>query len=115
MGIRWTEEEYEEFIRKYARDNRAAVSDADLERAAGDAATPKDESKEVHPRYRIGVHHRSRRLADATGRSHKAAVDGIVLGGIFGDDSPDWVTEISETFEKAKVEETIIEVWEVKE
>ena len=54
--------------------------------------------------------HRSRRLADATGRCHKFAVDGLVRSGILPDDSPAYLQEIRETFKQRKNDETVIEV-----
>ena len=110
MSLRITEEEYAALL---ARQNRAAVRPANAKQVGRDAAAPAAKAKEVHSRVRIRVHHRTRRLADATGRSHKAAVDGIVRGGILIDDSPKFVEKISETFEQSKIEETIIEVWEI--
>lgn len=111
MGVRFTQEEYEAYL---ARHNRSAVRAANSKPARCDEAAPAVKAKEVHSRVRINVHHRTRRLADATGRSHKAAVDGIVRGGILVDDSPKFVEQISETFEQSKVEETIIIVEIVK-
>ena len=104
----WTEEELAAYL---ARFHRAAVRAPDLESNPGDGHAPKDAPEEVHQRFNIVVHHRSRRLADATGRSHKAAVDGIVRGGLLPDDSPVYVKEIKETFEQRNNEETIVEIW----
>jgi hypothetical protein len=105
----WTEEELAAYL---ARFNRAAVRASDVESNPGDEHAPKDAPEKVHTRFSMVIHHRSRRLADATGRSHKAAVDGIVGGGLLPDDSPVYVKEIKETFEQRNNEETIIELWE---
>lgn len=112
MSIRWTEEEYAEWLRENRRSTaiNPAVPTAHVERDPGHESPRADEAQEVHPRFRIRIHHRSRRLADATGRSHKAAVDGIVRGGILRDDSPRFLAEIVETYEKAGVDETVITV-----
>jgi hypothetical protein len=104
----WTEAELAAYL---ARFNRAAVRAPDLESNPGDGHAPKDAPEKVCQRFNIVVHHRSRRLADATGRSHKAAVDGIVRGGLLPDDSPVYVKEIKETFEQRNNEETVIEIW----
>ena len=109
-GVRWTDEQYRAYL---AGAHRAAVCAPDPEPPRRAAAKAKAAAKEVHPRFRIAIHHRTRRLSDCTGRSHKAAVDGIVRGGILGDDSPEWVESITETYERAEEEQTVIEVWEI--
>lgn len=106
----WTEEDLQTYL---ARFHRPAVSVADVEPDLGDESPREDEAKEIHPRFSITIHHRSRRLADATGRSHKACVDGIVRGGLLPDDSPVYVAEIKETFERRNNEETIVELWQL--
>src|SRR6185369_8741121 len=108
-GIRLTEEEYAAIV---ARLNRPAVRAADAKPARRAVTAPADEVKEIHSRYRIAIHHRTRRLADATGRSHKAAVDGIVRGGLLPDDSPKYHEATTETFEKADYDETRIDLIE---
>lgn len=110
-GNAWTPEQVASYL---ARFDRAAVSAANVEQNTSHEPAPKDEAQEVHSRFSITVHHRSRRLADAGGRSHKAAVDGIVRGGILPDDSTDYVKEIKETFEQRQNELTVIEIWEIE-
>jgi hypothetical protein len=92
-----------------AHHNNPAVPVADLERNPRHAPRAKAAAKEVYPRVCIRVHHRSRQAADATGRCHKWAVDGIVRGGILVDDSPKYVKEVTETFEIGK-DQTIITI-----
>ena len=106
----WTEDQLSTYL---ARFHRAAIPAADLEQNPSDGSAREDAAEEIHSRFSIIVHHRSRRLADATGRSHKAAVDGIVRGGLLPDDSPVYVQEIKETFGQRNNEETIIEIWEL--
>ena len=115
MSRAWTVEEYRAYLRTGIApgDDRPAVSAADAKPARRAKPAAKDEVKEIHPRYRVDVHHRSRRLADATGRSHKAAVDGIVRGGILPDDSPEYLEEIRETRRQGERDETVIEVWQI--
>jgi len=108
----WTEEELAAYLQKFKGNDRAAVRAPDVESNPSDGHAPKDAPEEVHSRFSITINHRSRRLADATGRSHKAAVDGIVRGGLLPDDSPVYVKEIKETFDQRNNEETIIEIWE---
>jgi hypothetical protein len=115
-GIRWTEEEYLEWLKTKAPSSNLSpsVPSPNLERHTVNAAKAKDETKEVHSRIRITVHHRSRRLADTTGRSHKWAVDGLVRGGILEDDSPKYVGKIEETYEKGK-DQTVITLWKMED
>lgn len=107
----WTEEDLQTYL---ARFHRTPVFITDVEPDTGDGLPPAATAEEVHPRFSIVIHHRSRRLADATGRSHKAVVDGIVRGGLLPDDSPVYVAEIKETFEQRNNEETIIELWQIE-
>lgn len=112
-SIRWTHEEVAEHLRKFKTDDHPAVRAPDLESNPSDGPAAKNAAKKIHPRFSITVHHRSRRLADPSGRCFKFAVDGIVRGGILPDDSPIYVKEIRETFEQRKNDETIIEIYEL--
>ena len=105
-NLRWTQDEYERYM---VHHNNPAVPVADVERDSSHAAEAKVKTQEIHPRVCIRVHHRSRKAADATGRCHKWAVDGLVRGGILVDDSPKYVKEITETFEIGK-DQTIITI-----
>lgn len=115
--LRWTDEEVARYMAekfgKTARDADPAVSAADVEFNHPAERARSDAPDKIHPRYRLRVLHRSRHLADATGRSHKAAVDGLVRGGILPDDSPEYLEEITERWEQRQNEETVIEIWEV--
>ena len=112
---RWSVEEYRAYLRTGIApgDDHPAVPAADAKPARRAKPAPQDAAEAIHPRFRIDVHHRSRRLSDATGRSHKAAVDGIVEGGILPDDSPEYLEEIRETRRQGQRDETIIEVWQI--
>jgi hypothetical protein len=59
---------------------------------------------------RIHVHSIRGRLADSDGISGKAAIDGLVKGGILADDSPKEVSNVSFSQEKNKEEKTIITI-----
>jgi hypothetical protein len=107
----WTEAELATYL---ARFNRPAVPAANVEPNPGDGPAPADAAEKVYQRFNIVVHHRSRRLADATGRAHKFAVDGLVRGGLLPDDSPVYLAEIRETFEQRRNEETVIELWQIE-
>jgi len=111
----WTVEEYRAYLCTGIApgDHHPAIPAADAKPARRAEPAAEDAAEKIHPRYRIDIHHRSRRLADATGRSHKAAVDGIVRGGILPDDGPEYLEEIRETRRQGERDETVIEVWEI--
>lgn len=110
-GIRWTQEEYEAYLRLAAK-NRAAVPAPDLESDSEHGSKTENVDKEVYPRFRIHVHSKRRRLTDPDGVSAKTAIDGLVKGGIFRDDSAKYISAVTFTQELSKLEETIIEVWQ---
>jgi len=124
-GIRWTEGEYEAYLatlaersrakesRRAPRHNRIAVPVADVEPAHVHAGKAKDSDLGLHSRVRIQVHSRRRRLADSDGISAKAVVDGLRAGGLLVDDSARYVESVTYSQERANIEETVIEVWEV--
>ncbi len=65
----------------------------------------------MHKKCRLHVHSRTKRLADEDGRSVKAAVDGLREAGLFEDDSPEFVSQVSQSQELTTGdEETIIEI-----
>jgi len=62
------------------------------------------------------VHQRRRRLTDPDGLHIKSAIDGLVVGGLLGDDSPDWVESVEVTqakCQRGEEEQTVIEIFEV--
>ena len=81
-----------------------------MEQVVGNGALAEEESKRLDKVCRIHVHHKTKRLADSDGRSCKAVIDGIVLAGLLRDDSPRFVKEVSQSQEKSKLEETIIDI-----
>lgn len=113
-GIRWTQEEWTAYLQRriFARENSSAISAADVESTPQPIAASENVDEEVHPRFRIHVHSRRRRLADPDGISVKAAIDGLVKGGILRDDSAKYISAVTFTQEFSKLEETIIEVWQ---
>jgi hypothetical protein len=73
----------------------------------------KGEGDEVDQRVRIHVHSRRWRLTDPDGISVKAAIDGLVAGGILRDDSAKFVEKVSfsqELIAKDQPEETVITI-----
>jgi len=87
------------------------LSLADLESFIVHESLSTGEFKEMAPQCRIHIHSKRKRLTDADGISAKAAIDGLVHGGLLQDDSPQFVQEVSYSQNKAKEEETIIEIW----
>ena len=94
--------------------DRATVSTPNVERSVKHEPVGKGEDNKVHKAFRVSFHHRTNRLTDSDGRSIKAALDGLVLGGILPDDSPKFLPKIpGQTQEKkAGKEETVITITE---
>lgn len=107
-----SEAEYAEFIARYRGTKLHAANN---EQPARNEPAPTDAGKKDHPRYRINVHSRCRRLTDADSRVGKWAIDGLVKGGLLPDDSPEWIESVSYSQEKAEVEETIINLILIEE
>lgn len=111
-GIRWTEDELRAWQIKSA--NRSPVPTADKQSTAAARAGATDENKKVHTRYRVCILQRRKRLVDTDGVNIKAAIDGLVCGGLLPDDSPQRLESILVTQEKSATETTEIEIWEVE-
>lgn len=67
--------------------------------------------EKMDSRCRIHIHSKRKRLTDADGISAKAAIDGLVHGGLLQDDSTEFVQEVSYSQAKSTDEETVIEIW----
>lgn len=90
-----------------------SLSLTDLEPHSSSPPLAEEEAEGPDTRASILVHSRRRRLTDPDGVSAKAAIDGLVKGGILIDDSPKYVKEVRYSQEKIKrgeEEETIITV-----
>lgn len=110
-GIRWTQEEYEQWQRQNnPRDNRVAVQAANVERNARHAATQTDAGQKVDSRVRIHFHSKRRRAIDPDGLYAKAAIDGLRQGGLLVDDSAKYVEAVSYSQESSDSDETIITI-----
>lgn len=107
----WTEEQLAAYLARF-RDPPVPV--ADMESTPKLAPKKKNVRQEVYPKYSINVHSKRRRRVDPDGLSAKAAIDGLVLGGILSDDSAAEIAEVTFTQETSEVEETIIEIWEIE-
>lgn len=110
MSIRWTEEEFAIYNAKIKAEVNPAVSPADVESNPKHGSPAKNVDKEIHSRFRIHVHSRRRRLCDPDGVCAKAAIDGLVAGGLLADDSAKYIDSVTFSQEKSDVEETIIEI-----
>jgi hypothetical protein len=99
---------------KNEKNRKASISTANMEQAVVDEQMGPEECSGLDTPCRIHVHSRRHRLADADGISAKAAIDGIVRGGLLVDDSAQHVEEVTYSQEKIKrqeIEETIITIW----
>jgi len=96
------------------KNNKVAFSLANMEQSFSHEFSGQRQAKAHDSPCRIHLHSRRKRLTDADGVSGKAAIDGLVHAGIFIDDSPEYIQEVSysqEKIKKGEAEETLIEVW----
>jgi hypothetical protein len=100
---------------KVTKEGCATLSLADLESFIKHEQISEGEPTPLVTRCCIHIHSKRKRLTDADGVSAKAAIDGLVHGNLLQDDSSKFVKEVSYSQEQSKDEETIIELWEVKE
>jgi hypothetical protein len=107
----WTEERLQAYLAGF---NRVAISTTYVEPDSKHGPAAKNVDKEVYPRFRIHIHSKRRRFADPDGVSAKAAIDGLVKGGILRDDSSKYISEVTFTQELSTIEETVIEIWQIK-
>ncbi len=116
MGNNWQTELYDDLVRRgriAPGDDHPTLSAPHVERDPVPIPPPADAPQGAHPRCRIRVHSRLHRVGDIGGRSDKAAVDGLVDGGLLRDDGPEVVSEIAHSQERVRAdqdEETVIEV-----
>ncbi len=83
-----------------------------MESAFGNEFLGKKEGERLDKKCCVHVHSKTKRLADSDGRSIKAVIDGLAKAGIFADDSPKFVKEISQSQEVTKDdEETIVDIF----
>jgi hypothetical protein len=93
--------------------NKITLSSSNVEQNSGYAPPRTKEFKALDTCCRINLHSRRYRLADTDGISGKAAIDGLVLGGLLQNDSPKEVKEVSYSQEKIgknEQEETVITI-----
>ncbi len=84
-----------------------------VESTTGHEQMGKSQSDQVVKKCSIHIHSKRKRLADPSGISHKAVIDGLRDAGVFPDDSSKFIKEVTESQELAKEDETIITVvWE---
>lgn len=95
--------------------NQTPFSPADMESYFGNASFRAKKAPRLDSPCRVHIHSRRHRLVDADGVSAKAAIDGLIHYGLFQDDSPEFIQEVSysqEKIPKAEMEETIITIQE---
>ncbi len=91
--------------------DHSSLSAADLESASRHESLAKKPGSRLHSKCRVHVHSRTHRLADEDGRSIKAALDGLRKGRLLEDDSPEFVSMVSQSQELTQGdEETIIDL-----
>ena len=93
--------------------DRAADTAANMEQVVCDAPLGTKEVPRFDTPVCVSFHSVRKRLADIDGISGKAALDGLVLGGVLQDDSPKFVQEIKHTQEKGRQEKTIITIEQI--
>jgi hypothetical protein len=118
--LHWTEEEYLEYIKRFVKKGRAIKAAVDLAISATHAQrnealqrAPADQSNQVDKKFRVRITHQRRRTVDRGGIDYKPAVDGFRPAGIWPDDNPKYVEEITEVYKQGP-DETILEIWEIE-
>ena len=93
--------------------NNTAIPAADLEPDFSHGPLGEKETPGLDSRCCIHIHSIRKRLTDPDGASGKAAIDGLVRGGLLKDDKTQYVKEVTYSQEKGSPEETIITLtWE---
>lgn len=114
--MRWTEDDLkmvEERIANARNKNRAAIPVDNVEQAISDGTLGAQKIPRLDSPCHVHFHSLRHRLCDADGISGKAVLDGLVLSGIFPDDSPEYIKEVTYSQEKIsrkENEETIITI-----
>ena len=95
---------------KNDRNNRAALSTADLEQNSGNAPVAEEKTARFDSLVNITVTSYRKAKHDPDGISVKAVLDGIVRAGILADDSTEQVKSIKFESIKSKEEKTLITI-----
>lgn len=93
--------------------SKAALSSSNMEQNSGDGSVEKEAITPFDSRVNIHVHSIRSREVDSDGISAKAAIDGLVVGGLLQDDSPRFVEKVSYSQERGKPEETYLIIEEI--
>lgn len=97
-------------------ENRSTLSPADSQPGVGHEPLAKKKTPRFDGPARVHFHSIRRRLTDADGAFSKYVLDSITDCGVFPDDSPTYIQEVSHTQEKTKGrEETIITISVIRE
>ena len=87
-----------------------------MERNTGYEHMGKEKTKGFFERCNINIHNKRKRLADTDGICYKYSVDGLTIGGVFQNDTPEFIKEITSSQEKCKTgeeEETVITITKI--
>ncbi len=96
------------------KNDKATFPTANVEQNSSYGVSGQKQIKTQNTRCSVHLHSKRKRLTDSDGVSGKAAIDGLVHAGIFIDDSPEFIQEVSysqEKIKKGEAEETLIEIW----
>ena len=88
--------------------NNTAIPVANMEQNISYGPLGEEETSRLDSRCCIHIHSIRKRLTDPDGTSGKAAIDGLVRGGLLKDDKTQYVKEVTYSQEKGSPEETII-------
>lgn len=91
-------------------DNHNPAADAELESDLGDAAFRADEAPRFAAPCRVHFHHVRKRLADLDNLCVKAVIDGLVQAGVFPNDTPQFIAEITHSQSQGDQEKTIVTI-----
>ena len=97
--------------------NNPPLSLADLEPHIGNESLGPEAVKRLDSPCDLHFHSLRHRLADPDGLSAKAVIDGLVLAGIFQDDSAQYIKKITYSQEKIagdKMEITVVTIEDAK-
>jgi len=98
--------------------NKTPIPSSNVEPDPRHAPLGKKKATRLDSPVNMHIHSRRYRLADPDGLSAKAVIDGLVLGGLLEDDSPEFVKKVTFSQEKIKkplLEETIITITDIEE
>jgi Holliday junction resolvase RusA-like endonuclease len=99
-----------------AEEYRHQASDtyAKLEQDTGDESVAEEVASRLNPPLRVAFCHHRKRLIDLDNLCIKAVLDGLRIAGVFEDDSPAIIQEISHRQVKSDEEFTEVSIEEIR-